>query len=114
MPAPALFNSLTVGIWVVDRRGRTLVVNECAARMAGLPIDGIVGRPITGMVDFPSDGWRAGDFAPPRDRRVHRPDGTWMWAEVLARPASEEATPPGSTILTMVSARTPRRGRRAP
>jgi PAS domain S-box-containing protein len=110
--AASLFDSLGVGIWVVDPAGRTLIANARAAQLAGRAPGEMVGLPVAGMLDLPPRGRGDAEQREACDRRLHRPDGTWTWVEVLAQPAADGATPPGSSILTLVDV-TERRAREA-
>jgi PAS domain S-box-containing protein len=88
-PAPERLLELSaVGIWVTDRKARTVYVNESACELLGRPATEVEGRLMADFVDEePQSVYRALHPGPERgDHEIARPDGTLIWAAMRSTP----------------------------
>jgi len=89
-------------VWVVEPRGRTLMVNEPMARLVGSTTEQLGKRSLTDAVADIDRRWVIGLFDPTRpdrrepiDVRFRGPDGTTIWTTVRIDPLRDEH---GSTV----------------
>jgi len=90
------------GVWVTDRQGATMHVNDAMCRLLGAPADALVGEPMADFIDAPPAVvlGRTGDRAERRDHRLMRPDGADTW---VAASSVELTDPEGRRTGTVTT-----------
>jgi PAS domain S-box-containing protein len=91
-PPERLLELSAVGIWVTDRKARTVYANESACELLGRPASELEGRPMGDFLDEePQSVYRALHPGPERgDHEIVRPDGTVIWAAMRSTPWLDE------------------------
>jgi diguanylate cyclase (GGDEF)-like protein/PAS domain S-box-containing protein len=99
-----IISGLLEGVMVVDTDARVVLANEAAARLFGVAVHELVGRPLSAVpVDLLDDGGRLleadclplaralrGEEVRSVVVRLVRPDGTLLWIEAHANPLVDE------------------------
>jgi diguanylate cyclase (GGDEF)-like protein/PAS domain S-box-containing protein len=99
-----IVSGLLEGVMVVDTHTRVVLANEAAARLFGVSVGELVGRPLSGVpVDLLDDGGRLlevdslplaralrGEEVRSAVVRLVRRDGTLLWVEAHANPLVDE------------------------
>jgi PAS domain S-box-containing protein len=76
------------GVWVTDRKGRTVFVSEAVSELLGVPVSAVEGLPMAAFLDEePQTVYGAlHRDAEEVDHEIVRPDGTRRWASIRSTP----------------------------
>jgi PAS domain S-box-containing protein len=87
-PPERLLELSAVGVWVTDRKARTVYVNEAACELLGRPASEVEGCVMADFIDEePQSVYRALHQGPERgDHEIVRPDGSVIWVAMRSAP----------------------------
>lgn len=76
------------GVWVTDRKGRTVFASEAVSELLGVPVSAVEGRPMAAFLDEePQTVYGAlHRDAEEVDHEIVRPDGSRRWASIRSTP----------------------------